>query len=658
MIKNRGGGRSEKARAAFYIDGKFAGSPDIPEIEASEETPITLQWIATGGSHTVSVVADYDNMLAETAEDNNKLTATISIISPDLFIPSIGWLPENFVIDDMVTFSVNITNRGGGRAENFYVAYYMDDILVTSKPVARLDSGASVNKTWTWKALNGRHTFKAIANYNKYIIEENENNNENAVTVAPNMPDLTVETVTWSPADIAAGKDVKFDITIKNTGTLTAGPTRVAYYIDGVVTGFNDIGQLEPGAVVTVHYTWSALAGLHTIDIVTDSTDQVSEIDEANNAKTVSLPPPDLVIQDISWSPEDAATGDPVTLTATVKNQGYSRSQKTQVTCYIDGKAIGTKDLAEIEPGASSQVAFDWTAEPGAHKIKVTADVNNRVTESDETNNFKETDLAALTPDLVVQDITWLMKSPLTDDRVDFVITVRNQGTGKAGASLMIYTVDDMPGLTEDIAALPAGDSVSADFSLILKAGPHTVNVSLDTETEVSELDETNNERSLSFSTIAPDLVIETISLAPADPVPGDNVTITVKLGNQGKDKVLAPKLSLSVDGSPVGEAEAEEIEIGGIASLDFSWIATAGQHDIVAYADISKQITESNETNNSRTRTVSIESPPVQVPKSVNLSTTTDKGLIASWWWLLLVVAALLGGTAFYSALRSFKKE
>ena len=90
------------------------------------------------------------------------------------------------------------------------------------------------------------------------VIEEDKNNNENSVTVAPDMPDLSVDTVTWSPADIKAGSEITFDISIKNLGTLTAGPSRVAYYIDGAAAGYTDIGQLDAGAAVTVHFIWSA----------------------------------------------------------------------------------------------------------------------------------------------------------------------------------------------------------------------------------------------------------------------------------------------------------------------------------------------------------------------------------------------------------------
>lgn len=658
-IRNQGGGRSAATKVACHIDGSTSGTKDIPEIEATEETTVTFLWVAVGGSHTVSITADYGNMIDETVDDNNKLTATISVILPDLCIPSISWAPANFAIDDIVTFSVNVTNLGGGRTDNFYIAYYIDDTLEKSEPIIRLDSGASVNKTWTWKALNGRHNFKAVVNYNKYLIEDNYSNNEYLVTVAPNMPDLTVDTVTWSPADIVAGSNVQFDIVIKNLGTLNAGPSRIAYYVDGAVAGFNDIGQLNADAVMTVHFTWNAMAGLHTINIVADSADKILEIDEVNNTKVVSLPPPDLIVQSITWSPAGASTGDMVTLTANIKNLGDSRSQSTQVEWYIDGLLLGKKDLPEIDPSSSETSTFDWTAVAGQHKIKLIVDTNNYVIESDETNNSLETNFATMTPDMVIEDISWIMESPLTDDKVDFTITVKNQGTGKAGVFQMKYDIDQLHGMTEEIIMLPAGDIKVFTFSRILTAGPHSIDVFLDQEDQVAELNESNNNKTLDFSTLVPDLIVKSIALSPAVAVPGDNITITVKAENRGKDKCVNSKLSLVINGSIAGDIDIPEINTGEIITKDFNWKAVAGNYEIIAYMDIGNLIIESNETNNSKSRTLTIDTAVEPDPKPVKLSSssTTGKGFVANWWWLLLLAAAVLAGGAFVSTLRSFRK-
>ncbi len=94
------------------------------------------------------------------------------------------------------------------------------------------------------------------------LIEGNKTNNTNSVTVAPNMPDLAIDNITWSPAEIKPGAEITFDIAVKNLGTIAAGPSRAAFYIDNAAAGYTDIGQLEAAATITVHFKWGALDGL------------------------------------------------------------------------------------------------------------------------------------------------------------------------------------------------------------------------------------------------------------------------------------------------------------------------------------------------------------------------------------------------------------
>jgi subtilase family serine protease len=507
---------------------------------------------------------------------------------------------------------------------------------------------------------NGRHIFKAYANYNKTISESDENNNESSITITPNMPDFAITNITWSPPDMPAGSEVTFDINIENQGSLSAGPSRMVYYVDGANVGYKDIGQLDAGATTTEHFLWVALEGQHSIKIVADSNNQISEYDENNNTRVVNLPPPDLVVQDITYSPPDAKIGDSVIITATIRNQGSSQTQNSQVACNIDGLPLASRDLPEINAGDIATRTFNWVAEAGIHSIKITTDTDNLVIESDETNNDKEMKFATLTPDLVIKNIGWLIEDPMTNDDVYFTITIKNQGTGIAGSSQLKYSVDKNSAVFGDITQIPAGDIAEYKFNSILEGGPHTANVTIDANNKVTELDENNNNKVLSFTTIAPDLIVRAITYTPLVANVGDNVTITVKVENRGRDKALNPRLALSIDGSPLGSIDIPKIDTGAIATADFPWKAMTGPHEISAFIDANQTVLESNETNNIKSRTITIEKPETPATKTVKLPTTSssDKGFLGSWWWMFLIVAALLGGMAFVSAVKNLRRK
>src|SRR4030095_7216791 len=97
-------------------------------------------------------------------------------------------------------------------------------------------------------------------------------------TVSSGTPDLIVTSVSWSPANPAAGQAVTFSATIKNQGTAST-PNGVIhgvlFSVDGtpVTRADNSTASRAPGASRTVtanggpsgSSTWTATAGTHTI---------------------------------------------------------------------------------------------------------------------------------------------------------------------------------------------------------------------------------------------------------------------------------------------------------------------------------------------------------------------------------------------------------
>ncbi|OGN95639.1 MAG: hypothetical protein A2Y89_03530 [Chloroflexi bacterium RBG_13_51_18] len=659
-IKNQGSGRAASSRAASYIDNRIMSYLDISELNAGEETIANFTWLAVSGTHSIRVTADYDRILNELGRDNNNLTVKITIIPPDLIVQSISWSPENPTLDETVNFTITIKNQGGGIALNFHVAFFMDDALVTSELITRLDVGALVNATCKWKVTNGRHTFKAIVNYNNYIAESDKTNNENSVIFAPKLPDLAITSIIWSPPEIPLGKTVIFDINIENRGLISADPSRIAFYVDGAAAGYVDMGRLEPGAATLAHFTWAASEGSHSITIILDSTNQIVEIDEANNTRIINIPLPDLIVENITFSPSDINVGDTLVITASVKNQGNSRTEISQINCYVDGIKIASQELPSINPGESVSKEFNWVAEAGIHTFKITLDVNNTVIEANETNNEKEIIQATATPDLIIEGMGWTVSDQLNSNEAAFTITIKNIGTGSSGESQVQYYFDSYPAEYKTIPSIPAGETANFSFIAILSSGQHTANIIADCDEAIAELDEDNNESVISFSTITPDLIIRTISYSPLDAAIGETITITIKLENRGNAKAMNVQLALSIDGSIVDYADIPEMDLATPVTIEFSWTTTEGEHEISVFADSNQAIFENNELNNTKSRTVSFTQSDVAVNKSSGapIIPTNDGGLVEKWWWMLLLIAGLLIATAFVSTFRLLRKR
>ncbi len=178
-----------------------------------------------------------------------------------------------------------------------------------------------------------------------------------------------------------------------------------------------------------------------------DDVNRIAESDEKNNVmtkqisvtKTADPTPtvpdpvpttpdpsgmPDLVVTDISWEPADPASGDAVTLKATIKNQGTAPTPagvKHGVLFTFDDGAAGRgvwsdTHTAAIAPGAWVTLTANggftgptWKAVAGTHTVKAYADDVNRIAESDEKNNV-------MTKQIVVGTQTAPIKGDLNED--------------------------------------------------------------------------------------------------------------------------------------------------------------------------------------------------------------------------------------------------
>jgi subtilase family serine protease len=654
-LSNRGGGNAEASSVVFYIDSRIIGSLEFPTLAAGEDETISVTWTAEGGVHYISLVADNLKKIIESNEENNRYTANLTVALPDLIVSDITFSPEKPALDETATFKITVENQGEGVAPTSRIGILLDGQRETVNTIQSLDSGESATITYQCKVKIGHHVFQALADFDDNIKEADEKNNSYAVDIAPNMPDLAIANVSWSPADIVPGQEITFNIVIENTGGADAGSSRIVFYTDDTISGYNDIEPIKAGNKFTCAFTWGASEGKHTINITVDSKGQITEIDENNNTVTISIPPPDLTVEDITFSPPNYVTGDTVTVKARIINLKGNKTSDSTATIYIDDFGTGTKEVPPLAAGEGYDFSFEWTADADAHTFRIGADTGNTVMETDETNNEAEAVSATTIPDLAVDSIGWLIDNHLDSHEVTFTILIKNSGACESGVFALKYSFDNGPDTFKEMTSIPGGGTGELVFTTILATGEHSGYITLDINEEISEADETNNHHAFTFSTIAPDLVLRAITWGPATANIGDNVTISAKMENLGLSKAVNTKVSLTIDGMEAGVIDVPEIDSGSTITLDFPWTALEGEHTINIMADASQAIAECNETNNARERTITFTKPEPKAKTTpiINPAATTDGNLLETWWWLLLVTGGLLGLIMIYSTVR-----
>ena len=602
-IKNQGVSKAYSSFVTCYMDNNLLISALVSSIDPGVTITKTFFWKAQPGSHTVKAIVDSNEEVVESDETNNEKTFTFSTLAPDLIIESITWSPESPSRGDTVTFNVAIKNQGSGRAGSSRVYFYIDDSSRGFQDVPRIDANAKVTKAFTWIAKAGFHAIKAIVDKDDQIIESDETNNEKTVPFQTMSSDLIIESIIWSPENPSETDNVTFTVIVKNQGIGKADYTFVDYYIDDdFLTSFS-VNPIDPGDSANTTFNWIAEAGAHIIKAVADANDQVNESDETNNEKTVVFSPlaPDLIIEAITWSPEEPSKGDMVTFTVAVKNQGSGTAVSTRVHFYIGDLAKGYHDVGGIDAGARVEKTFTWIAKAGFHDIKAIIDKDDKLLESDENNNEKTVIYQTMSPDLIIDKITWSPESPSIGDTVTFTVTVKNQDSGRASTSYVAFYIDDAFLTSASVNSINSTATDNKTFTWIAQVGSHVIKAVADFNEKIIESDETNNEMAVTFSPLAPDLIIETINGSPVSPSIGDTVTFTVTVKNQGTDRAGSLLVDFYVDGSSMGYEVVGGIDAGATVTKTFTWTAEAGSHAIKVIVDSNDKVIENDEGNNEK---------------------------------------------------------
>lgn len=104
---------------------------------------------------------------------------------------------------------------------------------------------------------------------------------------------------------------------------------------------------------------------------------------------TQGSPPgqPDLTVDGITLPPF-IYNGTISTINAKISNKGTGSSSSFNVTLYVDDVPINIRQVSSLGAGSNTTVSFQWnTPGVGTYTLKVKADTDDAISESDETNN-------------------------------------------------------------------------------------------------------------------------------------------------------------------------------------------------------------------------------------------------------------------------------
>jgi subtilase family serine protease len=473
-------------------------------------------------------------------------------------------------------------------------------------------------------------SYQAVAGFNLKTVSNSKTISVSGATRA--VPDLIVESMTTNKTSYDSGETGTLTLTVLNRGNGSTGYNS-SLWVHTLGKGFT-VGNIGSGQRASFSTAFSVPGPYtantsYTLSASADNGNAVIESNEGNNDRSVSftiLGKPDLTVTSLTANKSVYEPGEMVNITATVLNN-------SSVACGAFDVRTRSNQLGEMNrvrwtslaANTSRIYTYSFTA-PNNYaadtviNLDFFADASFEISEFREDNNsaLKNITVKAGKPDLT-GSITTNKAMYEAGETVTASITVRNTApvSVKGFNSQWSVQVGTQPTFAEgqlDQAAtssLPAGGSFTHTVTFtapsVLTASNLRLDFAVDYDNRIAELDETNNliQHIFAVNAVRPDLTVTDDNITAY--FTGKEVVITATVRNLTLQPVPNATVRLVFGSITLNE----QIPIPGngsnLAVFRVRTPATAGSYTISMTVDPTNLISESNESNNSRSKSTTV---------------------------------------------------
>jgi len=513
--------------------------------------------------------------------------------SPELLIPlsNIQTVPTTIEENETVEINVTIHNVGEGDANNPKIEMKVDGTHTTYNTVTISGYDSEVTQ-FLWNATAGNHTLTFIADYDEQLEEEDETNNDASINLSiiditpPSVLSIFTERGSLIvKLNISDNLDISSVAAIVNTTTLSFGFNATS----GLWEGFSE--EINPGTypitIIVIDSSGLTTTVTSTVTVYEETIDIT-----LNNA-------------DLLFSNPTPSDGENLTISVIVHNQGINDTANFTVALLVDGVTHANNSLS-VPADANATTQFTWLATYSNHTITADIDSTGSIPEFDETNN-------QLNKTLFVED----GQAPTINEITFPEILYHNLNFS------IIANVTDNINVSHVTAFLGSANSslgynVSSQIyqgHLVQPQGTYILTI---VANDTSGL-ETTSEINLRIYGTDPDLTILTSGMQFLSNVTeNENASINVTLHNLGGTAANTFRVEFLVDNVSQSNQTAS-VSAASTKVVIFTWNAVYGNHELRIDSDGDNTVSESNESNNDKTRTIFV--ADVTAPTAPQLS-------------------------------------
>ena len=510
-----------------------------------DEATNTITWtvdVDAGKTETFTVVAtviNYGNVTNSLVVGNKTFNKNVTVpeITPDKTVDN-----ENPNFGDNLTYTVTVKNEGNGNATDVII---VDNLGKGLEYVSSTGNYDNKTNTITWKvdlASGETKTFTVVAKIVGYTDVTNEvtvGNKTSAVTV--NIPEI-IPAKDVNNTTPNFGDKVEYTITVNNNANKDA---KQVVIVDTLGKGLKFINASHNGkydeSTRTITWIIDLGAGESAVFSVNAAVEAYGNIPNTvsvgDKSSSVNIAVPEI-IPGKSVDVENPNFGDTVTYTVVVTNNGVGDAKQVVVRDILDKglkfvKATGEYTFDEnsrtvtwiVDLANGESQTFYVTAVAEAYGVLI-----NDVTVGDNTASAD-----VVVPE-IIPDKTANITNPNFGDKVDYTVTVTNDGIGDANNVVIVDRLGE--GLTF-VSASDNGvwDPVKRTVTWIVDLAKGESKV-FSVIAIVSGYGNVTNSLVVGNKTTGVNVTVPEIipdkTVGIENPNFGDNVTYTVKVTNDG----------------------------------------------------------------------------------------------------------------------------
>ncbi|MGQ0800521.1 MAG: CARDB domain-containing protein [Pseudomarimonas sp.] len=392
----------------------------VVDVAATGQTAFALDLpITLAQAHQVRLLADPENLIAESRETNNIVEVNVPFGNAvDLELPDAAPLvtPAQPVLGEDIRFRTVVANRGTSDSPPASLVLEQEvngEWLPRAATTVAVAAAQQVERELSWRPLtDGTLALRLRVDAENLISETNEDNNRLDFVLQLGRNDgpelaLLPGSISTTPAQVLQGAPVQVSGTVRNLGQSAANAFTVALYRGDPRSGGVRIGatRIDAGlaalaeTVVRIDVADYAESGDAALYLFADSELEIAERSESDNMglrdiTALRLPNLSTALGAISLTPSAPVFGQPVSTRITVSNTGEQGSAAVVVRLSeLAGAARAEVEpavtLAALAPGASTDAVFAWTFGliEATQALSVEIDPDNQVREFNELDN-------------------------------------------------------------------------------------------------------------------------------------------------------------------------------------------------------------------------------------------------------------------------------